>query len=533
MLKKKIIFSAALSAALTCTVIAPGYAQTFPTLQKGPYSVGFTTSYQYDRSRPILFEQQSFPDDQKTGRPIQINIWYPSNETGGQLTLLDYFKLTTKEVDFKAEVESVTQIVEVVIQEQLNTHGIEINKAGLINYLSVKNLMQASRDLAPAKGSFPIIIIGPETAFKWCYFAEFLASHGYVVVATPKAGSSEKLPDFERTLFDKETFVRSAEASHSDLQYVTAYAKSRSFADKTKVGLFGYSSNISDGLGLITRGVSFDAIVSLEGSIGGYTGGEVLSMTPFYSPYAIKQPLLHIYSPAFGFNPYWIDQFKYCERTLIATYDIRHDHLTSLGILEEFIPNISGQTKSSPRIAIEVSYQYALNFFDAHLKKKASALAFISKELSANKIPATFQQGVDSRLIGIKSLPANKTYDEHELNSIYSTNGFDAIEKIYAELVINNSQPFSKSTFFNFGRFLKTSEEREVWYTHYREAYKDFSEPYFLLAQEKQRLKKSKEAIAYYEKAQELFQETDHILLEEIFERIIKRRLEPLKQDGN
>lgn len=501
----------------------------FGNLELGQYNIGFTTYYEYDRSRPILQEQKELATDQKEGRPIQINVWYPSETGNASITLLDYFKLTSKEVDFTADLTSIEEVVKAVKQEQANSHGIAINEEGLRQYLLEPKPMKANLNAEPVQGKFPIILIGPETAFKWCVFGEFLASHGYVVVMTPKAGSSEKLPDFERTLFEKEAFVRGAEASYSDLQFVASFVKKLPYADKTQVGLFGYSSNISNGLGLITRGVDFDAIVSLEGAIGGYIGGEVLSMNPFYSPYEITQPLLHIFSPAFGFNDYWISQFKYCERTLIATYDIRHDHFTTYGILEEFVSNISGKVKNSPKLAIQTAYDYTLKFFDQHLKASTTAKRFMQNSLEENNIEPNFQKGIEQKWLGITRFPALKSYDEYELEAILSESGFAAIEKIYAELTQFDNQPFSKSTFFNFGRFLSSIEEKEKWYAYYVKAYKDFSEPYFLLAQEKQKLNKKDEAVKNYEMALELFHKTDHVILEDIFARIINSRLEKLK----
>lgn len=498
-------------------------------LKLGQYDIGFQTFYEYDRSRPMLQEQKKLAARQQLGRPIQINIWYPAKTGNKALTLLDYFKLSTTEVDFTNDVQSVAEIVNAASREQMNSHGIAINEEGLRQFLKEPKVMKAKLQATPASGEFPIVIIGPETAFKWCVFGEFLASHGYVVVMTPKTGSSEKRPDFERTLFEKKAFLRGAEASYSDLQFVVSFVKELPFADKTKLGLFGYSSNISNGLGLITRGVDFHAIVSLEGAIGGYIGGEVLSMNPFYSPYEITQPLLHIFSPAFGFNRHWISQFKYAERTLIATYDIRHDHFTTYGILEEYVPNISGKSKHSPKLAIQTAYDYSLNFFDQHLKASSTAEGFMQNSLEANGIEEAFQQELDTEWVGIERLPAMKTYDEYELKVILQEQGFAIIEGIYDELTSTNEQPFSKSTFFNFGRFLSSTAEKEKWYTYYVKSYPNFSESHFLLAQEKQKLDKKDEAIKYYEQALELFEQTEHVILEDIFARIIKERLEKLK----
>ncbi len=504
--------------------------QIWGNLVKGKYNIGFTSYYHYDVSRPPLYEQRLLSSSQKVGRPIPINVWYPSTQKGNLISMLDYFKLTTREVDFQKDINQLDEIIKLVQQEQTNSHGVELNTAGLRSFLETNPLMKASVDIGPADGKFPLIIIGPETAFKWSLMAEYLASYGYVVVTTPMTGSTEKLPDFERTLFEKESFVKADDASISDLQFTLAKVKELPYVDNTQIGLLGYSSNISHGIGLISKGLKFDAIVSLEGAIGGFLGGEVLSMLPYHSPYKIKQPLLHIYNPAFGYDDYWVKQYKYADRMLIATYDIRHEHLTTYGALNKLIPGISGSTNHSPELALKTAYAYTLNFFNYHLKGSKKAQEFLQRSLVENKVAEEFQQGVDTKYLGIQRLAAMKTYDEYELNTFYRDADFNKIQRLYEKLSTVNPQPFSKSTFFNFGRFLKSTEEKEIWYSNYVASYPNFSEPYFLLGQEKQRLKKKIEAINNYETALALFDKTDHILLENIFSRVIKRRLLKLKQ---
>src|SRR5687767_12097088 len=70
-------------------------------LQRGGYNVGFTTLWKYDLSRNPLQEQKNLPVEQQKGRPVQINIWYPTNQRLKKLNFLHYLNLTAREVDFK------------------------------------------------------------------------------------------------------------------------------------------------------------------------------------------------------------------------------------------------------------------------------------------------------------------------------------------------------------------------------------------------------------------------------------------------
>ncbi len=514
---------------LTVNYVSGQSGNLWGNLQKGKYNVGFTTLQKYDLSRTPIREQKKLPAEQQKGRAVQINIWYPSNQRLKKLSFLHYLTLTSREIDFRQSSIKPDELVDLVAQEQSNSHGININKEGLKEFIRKDYKMEGMPDASPAKGKFPVILIGPETAFKWCVMAEYFASNGYVVVVTPNTGSSEKLMDFERSLFEKQNFIIADHTSIDDLRYVMSEIKTLKYADASQIGILGYSSGVSIGIGLITTGIEAKAIVSLEGAIGGYIGGEVLSMTAFYSPHAITQPLLHIFTPGFGYDHHWINEYKYSDRTIIATYPVRHEDFTSYGPLEKFIPGISGKPKAAPQLAFEIGALYTLNFFNAHILKDKDAIKFIENDLSQNSIPQSFQQEVEDEWKGIKRLKGLQTFDEHELKDIYDKSGFEGVKKIYDDLAEINTQPVSKSTFYNLGRFLKTVEEKEAWYSAYLKSFPNSSEAHYLLAEAKQKLKKNEEAIKLYEKTLELFNQTDHILLENIFKNVINRRLKILR----
>ena len=504
-------------------------ADLWGNLKAGRYGVGFTTLWRYDTSRSAIREQQNLPPGQQVGRSMQINIWYPTVERSKRVSFADYVSLTARETDFRQTNLNAEALVEIVAKEQLDSHGISINKSGMLEYMRRPIPMRAMHGATPAPGKFPVILIGPETAFKWCVMAEFLATHGYVVAITPNSGASEKLMDFERTLFEKERFVIANETSIDDMRYMLGQVKAIKFADSSRVGVLGYSSGATIGIGLVNKGAEVKALVSLEGAIGGYVGGEVLSLTPFYSPYTVTMPILHVFTPSFGFDHYWIDQYKYSDRMIIATYPVRHEDFTTYGAMERFVPGISGRARQNPQLAFETAALYSLNFFNAHVRREDKAIKFLTNDLRENNIPPGFQDGVSTDWRGIRRLAALKTIDEHGLNRLYKEGGFARVQEIYKELTREDPKPFSKSTYFNFGRFLSEPEEKEFWYSAYLKSYPESSEAHYLLGEVKQKLGRKEEAVRLYEKTLEIFDRTDHIILEKIFRGVIERRLKVLR----
>ncbi len=493
------------------------------SLKTGPHTVGFMSQHHWDGSRPPIKEQIN-----KSGRGIQVNIWYPAQSDGHPMELLDYIKLVSKESNPMKTHSSIKDWVSELSQEQMNSHGISLNESGLIQLLQQDIPMLAHRGASPKPGPFPVIIIGPETAFKWAITAEFIASHGFVVATVPITGTDTKRPNHEQTLFDVQAVIKGLQTEIKDLQFLINVIRNLSHADINQTGLLGYSSNVTAGLGLALNGFEFKAVVSLEGGIGGL-GGELLSLLPEYSLHRQSIPVVHFFNPAAPHDLQWLEGMRYAERLIIATYDIRHEQLTSYGALAEYVKDLSGTEKKQPRLAYEVATNYALNYFNAHLKNASPAMNYIQGALSEIGVSEIFQEGVNSEWIGIKRMKAYKLVSFEELEKVYSKSNYEGIQQLLDQLLLKDQAPFSKQTFYNFGQLIKKNNNKIHWYKHYVGAYPEFSEAHYLLATAAQKEQLFAMAKKHYQKALALFDQTDHVVLEEIFTRIIKNRLSKIK----
>ncbi|MFZ0860109.1 MAG: hypothetical protein WCA27_11815 [Candidatus Sulfotelmatobacter sp.] len=141
----------------------------------GPYPVGLKVVDQYDHSRAYPgfsknLSKSSVGDD---ARPLQTLIWYPSlRSTGKPMTVDDYTQLADTEIHFDAP------------------HP-EQNRWRSLLKISSEIPLWAVRDAKPAKGDYPVLIYAPsDSSVSWenADLCEYLASHGYVILASPSMG---------------------------------------------------------------------------------------------------------------------------------------------------------------------------------------------------------------------------------------------------------------------------------------------------------------------------------------------------------
>ncbi len=131
---------------------------------------------QYDHSRSLSknLSKSSTDDD---ARPLQTLIWYPSLRSMGKpMTVGDYTQLADTEIRFDAP------------------HPDQNRWRSLLKASSEIRLWVV-RDAKPAKGDYPVLIYAPsDSSVSWenADLCEYLASHGYVILATPSMGVSTR-----------------------------------------------------------------------------------------------------------------------------------------------------------------------------------------------------------------------------------------------------------------------------------------------------------------------------------------------------
>ncbi|NNG22220.1 hypothetical protein [Telluria aromaticivorans] len=166
-------------------------------LGPGPMPVGFQAVHQYDFSRTFLNDHDPVTGRANTGeraRPVQTLVWYPATGPGKAMRYGDYLQLTGSELHFTRSAEQARAAADALIQgEYVAESGAEQARQELLG------AMRARRDAPALKGRFPVVIYVPSIsapAAENADLCEYLASHGYIVLASPSVGPrSREMPN--------------------------------------------------------------------------------------------------------------------------------------------------------------------------------------------------------------------------------------------------------------------------------------------------------------------------------------------------
>ncbi len=119
----------------------------------------------------------------------------------------------------------------------------------------------AVRDAELTKGRYPILIYAPsDSSVAWenADLCEYLASHGYVVLASPSMGVSTR---------DMTDDLDGISAQARDISFLVSYAKSLPDADSSEVAVVSWSWGGISSLFAAARDSRIDALVAMDGSM--------------------------------------------------------------------------------------------------------------------------------------------------------------------------------------------------------------------------------------------------------------------------
>jgi hypothetical protein len=233
------------------SVFAVSQTSSFQFLQKpGPYPVGLKVVDQYDRSRtyPASPKDPSKSPVGENARPMQTLIWYPSlKSTGEPMTVGDYTQLADTEIHFNAP------------DEKENRWRSLLKKPFDIPLWAV-------REAKPAKGRYPVLIYAPsDSSVSWenADLCEYLASYGYVVLASPSMGASTR---------DMTDDLDGINAQVRDISFLITYARSLPDTNLSEVAVVSWSWGGISSVFASARDPSIDALVEMDGSMRYYPG---------------------------------------------------------------------------------------------------------------------------------------------------------------------------------------------------------------------------------------------------------------------
>jgi hypothetical protein len=367
-------------------------------LQKaGPYPVGLKVVDQYDRSRTYPASPKDPPKSSlgENARPLQTLIWYPSlKSTDEPMTVDDYTQLAYAEIHFNAPDEKENRWRSLL----KTSFGIRLS---------------AVREAKPAIGRYPILIYAPsDSSVSWenADLCEYLASHGYVVLASPSIGVSTR---------DMTDDLDGINAQADDISFLITYAKSLPDTDLSEVAVVSWSWGGISGLFASARDPRIDALVELDGSMR-YSPGLVKRAGDVH-PQRMTIPLLCFtrnvsledlenddVPPADKDGPNVLNAWIHGDLLNVNMLGMAHPEFSSMFQRRESAQRFAeNQVADYGREDANTSYAwvalYTLNFLDAYLKHDASAKEFLERTPAENGAPKHF--------VGIKFSPAQKTSD--------------------------------------------------------------------------------------------------------------------------
>ncbi len=378
----------ALALAFQVTTYAGSYLR-WEGLKAGRYAVGFKAEGTRDETRSFgrrkAYDGAVYKGD--LGRPLEVLVWYPAARTAGAETMryADYVVYRAFELDFRPLTEERKRAALSAYETYLA--GLGARRKDVEKLLAERTT--AIPDAEPAGGTFPVVVYAPSfgsDAFENFVLCEFLASHGYIVVASPSVGAQSR---------EMTQDAAGLQAQVRDVEFLIGFMHSFPHADVGRMGVAGFSwGGLSDVVAALDD-ARVEAVISLDGSIRAKRGLEVARYSPSFAPDNLRVPFLLMLSgqPA-GVEAVrdlsFYDALKYSDSCLLTLKPLEHRNFASQFTLEAGLVPETAEATNAPAVTAgyEAVCDYALNFFDAHLKGIGGAKAYLGRPPGANGFPA-------------------------------------------------------------------------------------------------------------------------------------------------
>jgi hypothetical protein len=394
------------------------------TEQPGKYAVGLKVVDQYDFSRTYRpkIDAEGKPTVGERARPLQTLVWYPAEKSGRTpMTVGDYRELLATETSFDKPNQSPDwkQWVD----------GMEP---------TLGNSLWAVRDAKAVAGKFPVVIYAPSfSSMAWenADLCEYLASHGYVVVASPDMGATSRgmTPD-----------LMGIDAQARDISFLIGYAQTLPNTDMSEIAVAGFSWGGISNLFAAARDNRIDALVALDGSMR-YSPGLVKD-SGYVHPEEMTVPLLFFtqgeisledqakdFTSKGGEGPNVLNAWTHGDLITVDDMALVHTEHSSMfqrneQVWKRYASYHKGDySRADGMVGYGWAARYTLAFLDAYLKHDDAAMAFLKKTPAENGVPPHMMT-VDFR--AAKGWPA--TFEELRWQAGH--NGFDHLDEAYAAM---------------------------------------------------------------------------------------------------
>lgn len=241
----------------------------------GRYGVGVRIVEQYDKARSF----PSLASDAKH-RPIQTVVWYPARKGGKPQRYEDYLGLIGSVDDFSRAPLERARLVDADIE------GKTGGKLSAQMAVSRAQATWAVPEAQPEPGKFPIVVYAPSISgdsFQNSDLCEYLASHGYLVVASPALGTDKR---------NQSLNLADIETQAADIRFLLGHAGSLEQGDSSKVAVMGYSLGGMASVLAAAQDPRIKALVQLDGSFRYFNS--LLRKAAYVTPDKVSVPMLYL-----------------------------------------------------------------------------------------------------------------------------------------------------------------------------------------------------------------------------------------------
>ncbi|QYF93623.1 dienelactone hydrolase family protein [Massilia sp. PAMC28688] len=385
--------------------------------EPGPHAVGLRIVQQYDYSRVLEAQSDVFGKTTRaeSARPIQTLVWYPAaRNTAAPMLIADYQQASLFETNFSF---SATEVA-----KQRASWLASPRKA----LFSASTL--AVRDATPSVGKFPVVIYAPSfasSAHENLDLAEYLASHGYVVIASRSLGARSVMMTDD---------VEGVEAQAADIAFLSNYAHTLPQADISKVAAAGFSWGGMANVFAAAKSSRIKALVSLDGSIRFHP--KIWGAASYVRATRTSVPMLFIGARAptaeemetsDKLGPSYLNTMKFSDVYVTTMHPMRHTNFNSLGMRFAQDASFGDYQRADVVQAYRSSVLYTHRFLDAYLKGDTASLAFLQQSPVKN--------GIGPQVMSMRYSPAaQEAPSEPAFLRAFAKAGFKDAQSIYTHM---------------------------------------------------------------------------------------------------
>lgn len=410
----------------TCASVG-SFAQNAPAFHfpepHGPEDVGLKVVEQYDYTRIYhgTTDDLGKPYTGERARPLQTLIWYPAGKSARQpMTVGNYVQLRANETVFdKAHPEPIP----------------DPRDSGMA--LVIDDRLWAVRDAPMKAGHYPVVIYAPSfSASPWenADLCEYLASNGYVVLASPDMGVSTR---------NMTADVPGIDAQARDISFLIGYAQTLPDTDMSEVAVGGYSWGGISNLFAASRDPRIRALFALDGSMRYFPA---LVKQAEVHPERLTIPLLYFTQGEISLEeqqahasedrlqgPNVLNEWTHGDLITVDMMGMAHGEFGSMTQRNEHSwQGFSAWQKGDyGREDGMVGYgwvaRYTLAYLDAYLKHDTAAMEFLKKMPKENGVPPHL---IAANFRAASGMVVSLDKFREELNK----QGFDHAAEIYAAL---------------------------------------------------------------------------------------------------